>query len=403
MKKVMDPAPPTLTRRQRLAVRAAFLAGGLVAFAVGLPALHVDAADLEARGGASDDVQRRRRHLVRRMREGGVRPADIGTTHELFKGEYAFGTYAMTGYALTNIALDAPETRAEALEVLDLLLDELMTPALAGFDAGQWGAPALATLDEDRGRVAYLGHLNLLLGARRLLGGDASRDDLHGRVTATLARRMRARPHRHVETYPRETYTMDNVVAVASLEVADRVRGTDHRPLIDEWVAYTRARLLDPTTGLIVFAVDEETGAPRQRGRGSAAGWASFFLPMFDLAFAREQWAAARVHLAGRLGPFAGLREYHPDDPNAGWGDIDSGPVLVWGVSATGFAIAGARRHGDRDLLAGQLALAELFGVSRDEGDERRYVAAPLLGEAILLCMKTARPWWDGMGQRRSP
>jgi hypothetical protein len=202
-----------------------------------------------------------------------------------------------------------------------------------------------------------------------------------------------------VETYPHETYTMDNVVAVASLAVADHVRGTDHRALVDEWVTYTRARLLDPTTGLIVFGVDEETGAPEQRGRGSAAGWASYFLPMIDLAFAREQWAAARAQLAGRLGPFAGLREYHPLDPHAGWGDIDSGPVLVWGVSATGFAMAGARRHGDHDLLRGQLALSELFGLSVDEGDERRYVAAPLLGEAILLCMKTARPWWDGMGE----
>jgi hypothetical protein len=178
------------------------------------------------------------------------------------------------------------------------------------------------------------------------------------------------------------------------------VRGRhDHRTLIAEWVAYTRAHLLDPTTGLIVFGVDEATGAPLQRGRGSAAGWASFFLPMIDLAFAREQWARAREHLAGRVGPFAGLREYHPDDPSAGPGDIDSGPVVVWGVSATGFAMAGARRHGDARLLGGLMSLSELFGISVDEGDERRYRAAPLLGEAILLCMKTARPWFHGMGE----
>ena len=77
-----------------------------------------------------------------------------------------------------------------------------------------------------------------------------------------------------------------------------------------------------------------------------------------------------------------------------------SQPVVVWGVSATGFALAGARRHGDAATLEGLLSLAEVFGITKDEGDERRYVAAPLLGDAILLCMKTARPWWPGMGER---
>lgn len=76
-----------LPLRQRLLVRAAFLAGGLSTFLLGLPALHVDVADLVARGGASDDVLRRRTYLVRRMREGGVRPKDIATAHDLFKGE----------------------------------------------------------------------------------------------------------------------------------------------------------------------------------------------------------------------------------------------------------------------------------------------------------------------------
>lgn len=383
--------------KRRLLLALAYALGALVATWLGL---RVDASDLLAKGGASDDALRRRRSLVRRIREG-VRPKDIGTTYDLFKGEYAFGTYAMTGYALTNIALDAPETRAESLEVVDLLIDQVLGEEISGFDTSQWRERALDVLDADRGHIAYLGHLNLLLGARRVLGGDLSRDALHARVTDAIARRLRARPHRHPETYPGETYTMDVLVAVASLVVADRVRGTDHRQVVGEWLAYTRARLLDPTTGLIVFGVDEETGAPLQRGRGSAAGWASFYLPMIDLAFAREQWLAAKQHLHGRVGPFAGVREYHPTDPSAGPGDIDSGPVVVWGVSATGFAMAGARRHGDVDTLGGLLTMAETFGITKDEGEERRYVAAPLLGDAILLCMKTARPWWDGMGEGR--
>lgn len=401
-----EPAPPAapprgLSLRARLGLRAAYLLGAVVALAVGL---RVDPTPLVTKGGACDDALRRRRHVADEVRRG-VLPADIATKLDQFKGEYAFGAYAMSAYALVNVALDAPGTKAETLELLDVIVERLSSPAISSFDAVLWSEEPLATLSKDRGHIAYLGHLNLVLGARRLLGGDARHDALHGEITGAIARRMRALPHRHVETYPGETYTMDNVVAVASLAVADRVRGEDHRALIDEWLAYTRAELLDPTTGLIVFQLESQSGAPQQRGRGSAAGWASFFLPMIDLPFARAQWEAARTHLHGRVGPFAGVREYHPDDPSAGFGDIDSGPVLVWGVSATGFSIAGAKRHGDVATLGGLLSLAEAFGISVDDetplGPSRRYVAAPLLGQSILLCMSTARPWWDGMGERR--
>ena len=190
-------------------------------------------------------------------------PADIGTKLDQFKGEYAFGAYAMSAYALTNIALDAPETKAETVELLDLIVERMSSPELSRFDATLWGEEALATLPKDRGHIAYLGHLNLILGARRLLGGDARHDALHGAITDAIARRMRAAPHRHVETYPGETYTMDNLVALASLAVADHVRKEDHQATIDEYLAYTRAKLLDPTTGLIVFQLESESGAPR--------------------------------------------------------------------------------------------------------------------------------------------
>jgi hypothetical protein len=329
-----------------------------------------------------------------------VVPKDIGTQLELFKGEYAFGTYAMCAYALTNIALDAPETREDTLQVLELIVSRIMSQEIRAFDASQWGEDGLASLDGDNGHIAYLGHLNLIMGAYRILGGDDRYDALHAQITDAISRRMKALPHFHAETYPHETYTMDNVVAAASLDVADHVRGTDHSDAIRGYLRYTREHLLDPETGLIVFGVQRDSGAPLQRGRGSASGWASYFLPMLDKAFAREQFDLLRVHLAGSLGPFHGVREYHPNDPNAGFGDIDSGPVVVWGVSATGFSMAGAKIHGHDDMLAGLASMSEAFGISIDDGDERRYISSPLLGEAILLSMKTARPWYEGQGTR---
>jgi hypothetical protein len=400
---VTEPTAPTAPRelplgwRSKLLLRAGVLAGALVATWLGV---RVDPAPFLA-PGASEDALRRRRYLVRQVCDVGVLPKDIGTELDQFKGEYAYGTYSMTAYALTNLALDAPapdapDTRAETVRVLDRIIDAMASDEIARFDTTLWGQRALDALDSDRGHIAYLGHLNLVIGARRLLGGDATRDALHDRLTAAIARRLAAAPHRHAETYPGETYTMDTIVAVASLEVARHARGIDHRALVDEWIAYVRAHLLDARTGLIVFGVDQATGAPLQRGRGSAAGWASFFLPLIDDALAREQRERLRASLGERLGPFAGTREWAPDDPAAGLGDIDSGPVLGWGVSASGFSIAAARLDRDADRLGGLLTLVETFGISTDEGaGERRYVGAPLLGEAILLAMKTARPWWD--------
>ncbi len=383
----------------KLVVRAVFVLGAVLAIGIFLP---VSVEPLLAEGGACEDARLRRAYLAERIRAGDVLPAAIGTEDDLFKGEYAFVSYAMAGYALTQIALDAPDTREETVALLEEIIDRLLEPELAAFDTLSWGVSALDSLHEPRGHIGYLGHLNLLLGAYRLLGGERF-GSLHEDVSRAIARRMAAMPHHHVETYPLEIYTCDNIVAVASLAVADEVFGGGYQGAIDSYLFYTKKHLLDPHTGLIVFGIDYSSGQPLQRGRGSAAGWHSYFLPMLDRAFAAAQFDLLKTHLAGRLGPFAGVREWTADDPAAGFGDIDSGPVLVWGVSASGFSIAGARWHGDEALLGGLLSLAELFGISRDSGGARHYVASPMLGDAILLAMQTARPWFEGMGVPEEP
>ena len=145
------PTEPRLRWQQRLLVRAVFVLGALAALVLALP---VDVSALVEKGGACEDALRRRAHIVRRLRGGGVVPKDIGTQLELFKGEYAFGTYAMCAYALTNIALDAPETREDTLQVLELIVSRIMSQEIRAFDASQWGEDGLASLDGDNGHIA---------------------------------------------------------------------------------------------------------------------------------------------------------------------------------------------------------------------------------------------------------
>ena len=65
------------------------------------------------------------------------------------------------------------------------------------------------------------------------------------------------------------------------------------------------------------------------------------------MRFSRELYDALRKSCGTSWAGFGLVKEY-PPNVKAGWGDIDSGPVVL-GVSfsGTGFTIAGARAHGD--------------------------------------------------------
>jgi len=227
-----------------------------------------------------------------------------------------------------------------------------------------------------------------------VLGGDHRYDALHDRITEAMVRRMNRSPSAHVETYPGEIYTSDNATAAASIAVHALASGEDHGPELRRFVQYTRSHLLDARTGLVVFKVGAQ-GQPLGTPRGCGVGWNSFYLPFVDRTFASEQWARLRDHMV-RRSPIGlwGVREY----PAGAWGlgDVDSGPIVLGlSPSATGFALAGARREADVETLGRLMLTAELAGTTWVGLEGTRYLAAPLVGDAIVLAMRTARDW-DG-------
>ena len=77
-----------------------------------------------------------------------------------------------------------------------------------------------------------------------------------------------------------------------------------------------------------------------------------------------------------------------------GVGDVDSGPaILGLSPSGTGFMIGGAVHEKDTDLLSELLFTSEVVGSSLEWDNKRSYLLAPLVGDAIMLAMKTARVW----------
>ncbi len=346
-------------------------------------------------GAAENDLLARRRWLLRNVATERFSIKQMPSFFPpIMQQEWAIGTLSMTSAALTNLIFLYPETREESKGVIATMIERLLRDDLASYETNTWGEDALSTLDGNKGHIGLLAHLNFMLGAYRMAGGDARFEHLHRRISDALARRVLQSPHRYLETFPGQIFIPDNAATIASLSLAQLTLGMDYQAPISAWLAQTRGRLLDPATGLIRPTIDSDgkgVGPPR----GSYAAWTIYYLNWVDRNFAREQYRLLKTNFAVKL-PFglAALREYPLG--YHGHADVDSGPV-IFGLSTagTGFMIAGARLSKDADYLQGLLTSAEVVGGTVGAGGGRHYLFAPIAGEAIVLAMKTACNW-DG-------
>jgi hypothetical protein len=165
--------------------------------------------------------------------------------------------------------------------------------------------------------------------------------------------------------------------------------------LVRRWLAFSKQHLLDPNNGMLRYHVSR-TGQAAGTARGVLQAWNSMWLPLIDEEFARDQYVRmSRLLLAhSRIANFAAVREYPAGQ--SGPTDLVSGP-LIFGLSptATGFGMGGASYWKDEASLAGLLRTAEAAGFTWSFGGRRRYLLAPLLGDAIILAARTMVHWDD--------
>lgn len=314
--------------------------------------------------------------------------ADYSTGSSLFDGEWLFGTYLMAGLGLCQVAAEHPDLADRYRGAIDHCLDGILSDKVRAFDAERWRSDPLEDLDGPNHHAAYLGYMNLLLGVHRSLDPGSRFAEMNDRITESLVRRIDASPTGLLMTYPQETYPVDNVAVIASIGLHNRVTDAGRNAWLAAWRETFGDRCIDEASGLLIQAVDEN-GDAIDKPRGSGTSLSVYFLSFVDPAWSRRLYEAMREELAGHWVGFGAVREYRRGV--VGFGDIDSGPVLFgWSFSATGFAIAGSRIHGDRQLYGRLFASAWLAGAPLDRGGVRTYVTGGPLGTCILLAMLTA-------------
>lgn len=315
----------------------------------------------------------------------GPTPLGIDPGGEQFVGEWIFGTWMMAAAGHAQLGLALPERGPELAERAALAIDRAIAPESWAFDRLRWGDSAFSHLDGQGDHDhAVLGYLGVALGLLRLVQPTNRHAALHDRVVAHLERRLAGNPA--LETFPAEAYPVDHAAALATLALHARATGGPPSPLLAPALADFAARYLDER-GLLIQAVEPGTGRPRSVARGSGSALGAWFIGYADDKLATRLGEAIRAELATTRAGLGVVREYAPATCATGHpcrGDVDSGPLILGAsVSATGFAMASARRLGDRAWLGQLAATAALFGLH----DGRHYRSGGPLGNAILLAM----------------
>ncbi len=167
-----------------------------------------------------------------------VRQAAELTRMRATNAEWDFMSRSFLVWSLANMGLQEPERKLEYLEIMDTIISATLDLErehgplyfLMGYGAEQpflYSPPRSLFVD---------GEIALMLAARRMLEERADYRPLLQERVATMIARMQQSPVLSGESYPNESWTFCNTVALASIRAADILDGTDHSSFIRQWI-----------------------------------------------------------------------------------------------------------------------------------------------------------------------
>lgn len=336
--------------------------------------------------------------LARELDAALTGPLSVSASERARNPEWMLMADLYAVLAWSNTALAEPDRSDELLQRIDAAIEGTLAVER---DEGQLGLllpyARRQPFRDPGGRSLFVdGELALMLAARLSVAPEPRWEaELRARV-GFIEASLGAGPVRSGESYPDECWTFCNTTALAALVLADRVLGTNHRPLVDDWLRVAKARLVDPDTGLLVSSYTWD-GDVLDGPEGSSIFMVAHNLLLLDPRFARDQYARARSQLGREVLGLGWSREW-PARAAAAM-DVDSGlvvPVLGASPGASGLALLGAAAFEDRDYRDALLRSMELAAVPTRGDGARWYRAAGRIGNAVAAYALSFGPLWSG-------
>lgn len=312
--------------------------------------------------------------------------------------EFMLFSYAFSAYAVTNIAIRDTSFRAEAVDLVEQCIRQVLTDEVAAV----FGVDTPLRFDTDSipaYSVLYLGHLNLMLGCLRRLEPQPEWTPLHDAISRSLFDRYQNSKHLVLESYPSAIWIPDNAAAMASLNLHALATGSPYEEMCRRWADHCRKHYLESQTGVLYSTVNPSSGAPSEEPRGSMLGWSILFIGQFDHNFAKSLYAKYKENFSSNYLIFRLFKERH-DQSGTQIGDIDSGPVFKgYSIPANAFAFGAAILAGDfrTALKAERLIRLGSRKIQTEDGIRHRVRFVNMhispMAEAIVLFSMTYTRW----------
>jgi hypothetical protein len=236
--------------------------------------------------------------------------------------------------------------------------------------------------------------------------GDGQHLDLLSDQVESLSKALDDSPHGVLEDYPNECYPIDILAAIACIQRADTILGTDHTPFINRAYRAFSGHMLD-ACGLPPYLMDADSATHLGPSRGIGNSYILIFAPELWPNAAATWYRQYEEHFWQTTWWAEGWREYPRTlDPKFAsymdgrfLYDVDAGPIIAgFSPAANAFGLAAASINGrlDHAYTLGTQVIAATWPLPNGSLLGPRLLSsqqhAPYLGEACLLFFLSQTP-----------